>query len=332
MESSEINPGEILELSGIYWQTCTLHAGVKLDIFTIIGDGWADADHAAGILKADERGVEMLLNALSAMSLIRKKGTDYENTPLSRTYLCSDSEQYIGHMIMHHHHLMASWNQLADTVVAGGPVEEMTSWMQDEEQRESFLMGMFNNAVNAAPKIMPLVDLSGCDTLLDLGGGPGTYAIHFCKAYPDLSATVFDLDTTEPFFEKTVASFGLEDRIMFQPGDYKSGNIRGTYDAVWMSHILHGEDYENCCLLLGKAFDVLNPGGLIVIHDFVLNDTRDSPLFPALFSLNMYLRTKGGKAYSRGEIVNMLEGAGFKDISFKRVDNPNDSGLVFAKK
>lgn len=332
MESSEMNPGKILEISGIYWQTCTLHAGIKLDIFTTIGDGTVDADHVADILKADHRGLEMLLNALSAMSLISKKGATYENTPLSRTYLCSDSEQYIGHMIMHHHHLMASWHQLAETVTAGGPVEEFSSWTQDEEQRESFLMGMFNNAMNAAPKIIPLVDLSGCATLLDLGGGPGTYAIQFCMNYPELSATVFDLETTEPFFERTVASFGLEDRISFQPGDYHNTGIRGNYDAVWLSHILHAEDPENCRLLFEKAWDVLNEGGMIVVHDFVLEDTRDEPLFPALFSLNMYLRTRGGKAYSKSEITDMLEETGFRDISFVRVDLPNQSGLLFAKK
>ena len=332
MEEREMNPGKILELSGMYWQTCTLHAGVKLDIFMAIGDGSVDADHLADILKADQRGVEMLLNALSAMSLINKKEAAYENTPLSRTYLCSDSEQYIGHMIMHHHHLMFSWNRLADTVTAGGPVEEFSSWTRDEEQRESFLMGMFNNAMNAAPKIMPLVDLSGCATLLDLGGGPGTYAIHFCMNYPELSATVFDMDTTEPFFERTVSSFGLEDRIGFQPGDYVNSRISGNYDAVWLSHILHAEDDENCLLLLKKAYDALNEGGMIVVHDFVLEDTRDEPLFPALFSLNMYLRTRGGKAYCRAEITDMLEQAGFREISFTRVDLPNESGLLFAKK
>lgn len=332
MQGSEMNPGKLLELSGMYWQTCTLHAGVKLDIFTTIGDSTVDSDHVADILKADHRGVEMLLNALSAMALISKKEETYENTPLSRAYLCSDSEQYIGHMIMHHYHLMFSWNRLAETVTTGGPVEEFSSWTRDEEQRESFLMGMFNNAMNAAPKIMPLVDLTGCATLLDLGGGPGTYAIHFSMKHPELSATVFDLDTTEPFFERTVASFGLEDRINFQPGDYLNSGISGSYDAVWLSHILHAEDDENCLLLLEKTYEVLNEKGMIVIHDFVLEDTRDEPLFPALFSLNMYLRTRGGKAYSRAEITEMLEQAGFREISFTRVDLPNESGLLFAKK
>ena len=38
MKSQNRNPGELLELSGAFWQTCVLHAAVKLDVFTAIGD------------------------------------------------------------------------------------------------------------------------------------------------------------------------------------------------------------------------------------------------------------------------------------------------------
>jgi len=37
-EKGPSTPGEILEISGYYWKTCTLHAAVKLDLFTLIGE------------------------------------------------------------------------------------------------------------------------------------------------------------------------------------------------------------------------------------------------------------------------------------------------------
>ena len=49
--------------------------------------------------------------------------------------------------------------------------------------------------------------------MLDLGGGPGTHAIHFCLKHPDLRATVFDLPTTRPFAEETIRKAALADRI-----------------------------------------------------------------------------------------------------------------------
>ena len=58
---------------------------------------------------------------------------------------------------------------------------------------------MFNLAMNLAPVLVPKIDLSNRRHLLDLGGGPGTYAIHFCLNNPQLKATVYDLPTTRPF-------------------------------------------------------------------------------------------------------------------------------------
>ena len=45
------HPGTLLEMSGQYWQTCTLHAGVKLDLFTVIGDQSLTAKQVAAALK-----------------------------------------------------------------------------------------------------------------------------------------------------------------------------------------------------------------------------------------------------------------------------------------
>jgi hypothetical protein len=140
---------------------------------------------------------------------------------------------------------------------------------------------------------------------------------------------VFDLPTTRPFAEKTIAAFGLEDRIDFQPGSYIKEPVQGRYDAAWLSHILHGEGPRTCRMLIDKAAAALRPGGLILIHEFILDDTRDRPLFPALFSLNMLLGTDSGKAYSEGEIRKMLEGAGITDIQRHPFHGPTDSGVIF---
>ena len=40
----------------------------------------------------------------------------------------------------------------------------------------------------------------------------------------------------------------------------------------------------------------------MLIHDFILNDTSDSPLFPAIFSLNMLINTDKGRSYTEGAV------------------------------
>lgn len=331
MKKTPLHPGKLMGISGSYWMSCTLHAGVKLDIFTVIGDNQLTAESVARQIGADPRALEMLLNALAALELLKKKDAFYENSDIAREFLSQNARRYIGHIIMHHHHLVESWSALDQAVTSGKPVRTRASF-DDETVRKSFLMGMFNMAMNLAPRIVPLIDLSGRKHLLDLGGGPGTYAIHFCQANPGLAATVYDLPTTRPFAEETIKKFNLSDRITFVDGDYVSQEIQGAFDAAWLSHVLHGEGPDTCRKMIAKTARVLEPGGIIILHDFILNNRMDGPVFPALFSLNMLIGTRNGQAYAERQIMDMLEDNGLTQIRRISFESPNDSGLIVGTK
>ncbi|MCP4719596.1 MAG: SAM-dependent methyltransferase, partial [Desulfobacteraceae bacterium] len=250
----EWNPGTLLEMSGYYWKTCTLHAGVKLDIFTLLGPDTLSGDKIAKKLDMEQRGLTMLLNGLTALGLLVKKGEAYANTPESSAFLSKDSTQYLGYMILHHHHLASSWVNMDKALIQGGPIRQEAT-VSSEEKRESFLMGMFNIGMAIAPGLAKELDLTGCKRLLDLGGGPGTFAIHFCIENPNLVASVCDLTTTRPFAEKTIEKFKLANRISFIPGDYTRDNfcLDQKFDTAWLSHILHGEGPEMAEKIIARA-------------------------------------------------------------------------------
>lgn len=320
-------PGDLLALSGSYWRACALHAGVMLDVFTPLADKPLTAGEAAAATGCDQRAMGMLLNALCAMGLMDKTGETFAPAALARGCLVRDAPRPLSSIIRHHHRLMESWARLPESVRTGCPTRERSI---SGEGREDFLLGMFNMASAIAPTIAGLVDLSGRQSLLDLGGGPGTYAAHFCLANPGLHAAVFDLPESKPFAESVLGRLGAGERVRFIAGDFHADPIPGTYDAVWISHVLHAESPEACGLLLAKTAKTLRPGGLLLVHEFILNDSMDGPEFPALFSLNMLLGTKGGQSYGEGQIRRMMEEAGGQNV--KRLDftGPNGSGIMSA--
>ncbi len=322
--------GSLIGTSSAYWRGCALQAGVRLRIFTILDGRERTAPEVATAIGADERGAEYLLNALAGMELLVKSGDRYGNTAAAATLLSEQAPGYLGHIILHHHHLLDGWAQLDEAVRRGGPVEQRSYGA--EAERRSFLLGMFNLASGIAPLIARTIDLSGRTRLLDLGGGPGTYAIHFCRANPGLQAVVFDRPTTEPFMRRIVASFDLTDRIAFRAGDFNADPLGGPYDVAWLSHILHSNGPEHCASLIAKTAEALVPGGLILIHDFILADSRDTPEFAALFALNMLINTEQGRTYSRSEIAAMLSAAGFQAITVVDPETPNRSLLMTATK
>lgn len=318
--------GQILDSSSGYWKSCAIHAGVKLDIFTVINDGFCTAREIASRIDTDERGTMMLLNALTAMDLLVKENDRYANTMEGKQLLVKGSPNYLGYIILHHHHLVDAWAQLDIAVKTGEAVESRSHG--EEKERESFLMGMFNLAVQNAPLLVEQVSLTGCRRLLDLGGGPGTYAIFFCQKNPGLTATIFDRPTTRPFAMKTVKRYNMEDRIDFTSGDFTQDTLGSGFDVAWLSQILHSNGPEACQRIIDNTVAALKPSGRILIHEFFLEESMTAPLFPALFSLNMLLNNGSGRSYSFGQITEMLQRAGVKSVERLPFIGPNHSAIL----
>jgi len=328
MGNSEWTIPDLLQLSGGYWATCALHAGVRLDLFTALNGVTLSAEEVAAACQSDPRAMEMLLNALVSINLVAKKANGYCATGFSAQYLVKSSPGYLGHIIRHHHHLMAGWAVLHESVKSGVPQRDRISHGDDLAERESFLLGMYNLASQLAPGIAAVIDLKSCQRLLDFGGGPGTYAIHFCRQNAGLNAVVYDLPSTRAFAEDTIVRYGLGERISFVAGNYHLDQVPGGFDVAWLSHILHAEGPEGCRTVLRKAVDALVPGGTLLVQEFILNDAKDGPPFPALFSLNMLLGTVSGQSYSEGELREMMAEAGLTGVSRIPLDLPNGAGVL----
>ena len=322
-------PGEILGMSGAYWKSLALHAGVRLDIFTVIGDARLGGAEIARRVEGDERGVTTLLEALAALGLLDRTDAGFANAPAARTCLVRGSPSYIGFMVRHHANLVPSWNRLHEAALAGGPVRPRSSH-GDASELEDFLLGMHGNSLGTAARAAQEIDLGGRRRLLDLGGGPGTWSVQFVLANPGLHATIFDLPTSEPFAARIVGAAGIKGRVSFVGGDFTEDELPGGFDVAWLSHILHSEGPETCRAIIGKAARALEPGGLLLVHEFILDDSRTNPVFPALFSLNMLAGTTEGRSYSLSELSALLAGAGARDVRLLPFTGPAESRVLAA--
>lgn len=328
MAKSDWTISDLLQLSGGYWSACALHAGIRLDVFTPLDGVIRSAGAVAPACGSDPRATEMLLNALTSIGLIEKYAAGYTDSSFSSQYLVRISPDYLGHIIRHHHHLMPVWASLHESIKSGGPVRDRISHGDDEAERESFLLGMYNLASQLAPRIVAAIDLTGYHRILDLGGGPGTYAIHFCRHNSALSAVVYDLSSSRSFAEDTITRYGLSDRITFTSGDYHQDPVPADFDVAWLSHILHAEGPAGCKTVMRRAVEALNPGGMLLVQEFIMNDVKDGPEFPALFSLNMLLVTESGQSYTEIELRGLMAEAGLSGIRRLPLDLPNGAGIM----
>jgi hypothetical protein len=291
-----------------------LAVAVDLGLFDFLEEP-RSAPEAAARMQADERGMAIFLNGLAALGLLTK-GLDYfQNGEAASRFLVKGKEDYRGAIISHIHHTMRGWANLQQTVLLGHPPDvDPQRWVDREERDEgevaAFIWGMDAIARDLAPKVAKILDLSRVRRLLDLGGGPATYAVTFALANPGLKATVFDLPGPIKIARENIARHGLSGRLDTLAGNFLKDAIGSGYDFIWVSQILHSHDEDQCRLIIRKAVEALAPGGTLAIQDFFLNPDGMSPPGAAMFSVHMLAVTPRGRSYTRGEVAKWLEEAG----------------------
>ncbi len=324
---------ELARLNGGYVESRILHAAVVLGIFDALSATGHTAAEVAQRLRTDPRATELLLNAMVAMRLVRKDGEHFKETEVARTYLTTASPTSYASMIRFDAALWPHWERLAETVRTGTPVREPDAFQSSPDETARFIDAMASlvRARGDARVLADTLDLAGVRRLLDVGSGPGTYPIEFCRRHPALEATIFDLPATLEITRRHVAESGVGERIRLVPGDYRHDALPDGNDVVFLSNIIHGEDEPTNRRLMRKIHEALAPGGRLLIKDHVTDESGTSPAAAAIFSITMLLLTHG-RDYSFAEIRAWLAEAGFTNIEADVLPPGLISTLVVARK
>jgi ubiquinone/menaquinone biosynthesis C-methylase UbiE len=186
---------------------------------------------------------------------------------------------------------------------------------------------MEDNARERAAAVAARISLRPGELVLDLGGGPGTYAVEWARRYPGATLTVFDMPETLRVTRKILREKGASRLVRLLEGDFLADPLGGPYDFVWISHILHAYSEKKCLSLLRRVRGVLRTGGRVAVQEFLLEESKTAPPGPAFFSVHMVAVTEGGRAYSAGEVASMLRAAGFRKVAIDKPD-PRGVGIV----
>ena len=266
------------------------------------------AGRLAKAVSVDVRAAELLLNGLVAAGLLVKEGGLYRNAAAASIYLVSGKPSYQGDILNHYNTLWTNWSGLDTVLKTGKPFKKA-------HDHESFILGMHNLALQKVRQVARSLRLSGVKRLLDLGGGPGTYAMAFARK--NIEVTLLDFPETLKIAKRLIAASGLENKIKLLPGDFSKTGFGNNYDMVFISQILHAYNDRDCMSLLKKSSASLKPGGRVVVQEFYLDETKTNPPQGAIFAINMLVNTSGGRTYTPAEISSWMKKAGFTDITKK---------------
>ncbi len=307
--------GLIDEILG-YRKAKVLMVAAYLDCFTRL-ERPRGAASLARALRLDPRGAEILLDALVAMGYLLKTGTLYRNAPVASRHLVRGRPGYLGNNLKYQEMIWDAWSDLRRSVRRGGPVRPLEHWLlRHKGFTREYIHGMDDIARGPAEEIAALVPPGGAREMLDVGAGPGTYSLAYLRRSAGLRATLFDLPSTLRVTRGLLARRpALAARARLRPGNYRTDAFgREGFDLVLLSHVTHDEDPRTNRAMLDKARRALRPGGRVLIHDFMLEESRTAPEFGALFSVHMLAYTEGGRTYTEGEYRRWLREAGFAGL------------------
>jgi len=293
---------ELTDLYDIEW-ACraakVLEVASKIGMFTLLAQKRLSATQICQRLKTNPAMTEKLLIASAALGLVKKHGSQYQNSQLAKTYLVQGQPLHQGDMIAHADFVWNFWGNLPETIFSGPKQHNMT-----EAEHETFIRAMHNIAIAGRSQLfLDNVDLSGRRKLFDVGGGPGTYSILACRRYPELKAVVFDLPEIISITKDIIAGENMQDRVTVLEGNWQTDSFGENNDVVLLSDVMHGPENQ-AEMKLKKAYDSMPAGGVVVIQEFLLNNEKTGPVIPAIFNVMV-------GAYSEKELLSLLRTAGF---------------------
>ena len=327
---------QLIQLTLGYWRSQVLFTAHELGVFNALSGGDKSAEEIAGTCSSSVDRTERLLNACVGIGLLKKENGRFQNLRISETFLTRGQPRYMGNWIDLMSAWYRPWENLSQAVRTGQPVENPLEHLGGQsDYTRFFIMAMHDYAIGPGKEMPNHLDLTGRKTLLDVGGGPGTYSILLAQKNPQLSAVVFDLPPVVEIAKEIISEYSLSDRVTVRGGSYLEDDLRnGTngFDVVLLSNMLHQEDPETCKMILRKAKDALADDGLLVVQAMFLNGEKDGPVWPTLHSLLLSLVYDGGRAYSLDETLGMIAETGFSQPQVRRISLLSAESLIIAKK
>lgn len=305
---------------------------LELNVFTTMGSGAWSIPKLAQALNVSRRGLDILCRNLAMCGLLIKRGKVYRNTPFSATVLNATHSKYRGAYLELMQRQWEDWSQLTQAVRSGFPLDRDKP--DSPAYRRQFTWAMHHRSLDVAARVAEGLDLRQAATLLDLGGGPGTYAMAFLAQYSKLKATICDRAAALEVAKEIAATHKARKRLSYLPFNFMDEAIPGQYDVVWYSNVLHIYSPQENQALFRRVHSALSKGGRLIIQDAFLHDQEAlHPEEASLFAVSMLLFTERGNTYSLRETAKWLRAAGFvkiRPVRMKKGTEDWDGGILEA--
>lgn len=317
----------------------TLLACVRLGLFERLAQGPQSAAEIARAVGLGDDAAKRLLDAAVALELLERYSE--ARYGLGQLGAALRGNPGVAAMIEHHELLYAD---LADPVALlrqrSGATHLAQHWAyaasSDPKALAADRVRQYTQLMSASQPlvsqdILDAYDFSRHRSLLDVGGGDGTFLAAVAQRHPALRLQLFDLPGVVALAQERIAARGLASRIECHGGSFRTDELPSGADAVSLVRILHDHDDEVVRSILAAVQRALPAGGIVVIGEPLAGTRGAAAMGDAYFGL--YLHAMGsGRPRTAAELQGMLAAAGFDSVRQIPTARPLLASVLTARK
>ena len=328
---ADATPFRLFQAINAFQLTEAIHSAIDLDIFTAIAAGHNTALALAQNRGIAERGARILCDFLVVHEFLRKSGDHYSLTDDSAKFLDRKSPAYMGSCteFLLTDDIRQAFRDLTNAIRQGG-CQHTYAHAPDSPVWVAFARSMAPMMMMASQGLAQIVlgNERRPFQVLDIAAGHGLFGIAVLRGNAQAQVTAVDWKNVLEVARENASKFGVADRYQAIPGSIFDVEIGTGYDLILVPNFLHHFDESKNVELLKKLHGALKPGGKVATLEFVPEESRVSPPVPATFALIMLAETPAGDAYTRVELEEMFNRAGFSSHEFHALPPSPHSVLI----
>jgi len=299
--------------------SAALGAAITTGLLWLLADKPMNGDEISNALNIPGKRGHYWLQYLESLGVLEATPHGYIPSSLARsTILHAYSRESWQHLVIDEQEKDACVHGLPQLINEPGSlwsiqgIEEPQSYVDkmraSPERAREFTRMLFEVHQKLANEVADLLNLTGVERMMDLGGNSGVISMALLQKHPKIKSTVIDIENVCAAGREIVEEQGFSDRITYYPAEFETDEFPTGFDLVIQCDVAV-YNIE----LLRKLYKSLKPGGRLVFIDHFSPADNLAPTTRLEWTFLDSLHDPDICFPTVNEFKSLLERAGFED-------------------
>lgn len=297
--------------------SAALGAAITTGLLWMLAEVPMNGEEIVKILHIPGKRGHYWLQYLQSFGILEKGPQGYNPSPVVReTILDTYSQASWQHLVIDEQEKDACVHALPQLISQPGslwtiqgldePINYVDRMRASPERAREFTHMLFEVHQNLANLVAEVLDMTGVERMMDLGGNSGVISMALLRKYPGLTSTVVDIENVCAAGREIAQEQGFSDRITFHPAEFEEDEFPSGFDLVLQCDV-GMYSFE----LLKKLYRSLKPDGRLIFVDHFSPADNLAPLTRLEWTFLDSLHDPNFKFPTISEVKSLLAQAGF---------------------